>query len=141
MKQKIDNSSGFTLIEVLIAGLILVFGLLAMGTFLGNLTTRNASNERKTMATSIAQQKIEDLRNQAQTIDLTAADSNNLVGIAKDQYGNGTNAYTGATGETYRLMWTIDASDPLLPDELSVTVSWVATGNSQVTIDTLINNE
>ncbi len=138
MKQKIDNSSGFTLIEVLIAGLILVFGLLAMGTFLGNLVTRNAGNEHKTMATSIAQQKIEDLRNQARQVDLTVADSN-AVGIAIDTSGAELGA-SPQSGEIYTLTWTVDDTVLTTPDDIAVTVAWDAVGNSQVVINTYINN-
>lgn len=142
MKQKIDNSSGFTMIEVLIAILVLTFGLLAMGTFLGNMVSQNAKNEHKTMATSIAQHKIEDLRNEALQTDLVAADSSNVspnTAIAYDSSGAEIGP-TGTAGEIYTLSWTIDDSVITTPDEIQVRVDWDAIGNSQVVINTYINN-
>ncbi|MCH7498720.1 MAG: prepilin-type N-terminal cleavage/methylation domain-containing protein, partial [Nitrospinae bacterium] len=54
MKSKINNASGFTLIELLIAALIITGGMVTMASFLGNLVNKNATNERKTMATVMA---------------------------------------------------------------------------------------
>ena len=126
MKQRIDNSSGFTLIEVLIASVILVFGLLAMVSFLGNLVNRNATNERKTMAVSIAEEKIEDLRNTALKTDIINTDS-------------GTDTVNTAAGPFTRT-WTITEDFVSLSDQIEVEVDWNGVGNTQVTIKTLINN-
>lgn len=143
MKQRIDNASGFTLIEVLIAAIIIVFGLLAMGTFLGSLVNKNASNERKTMATSIAQQKIEDLRTESLTNDLSSADDNS-VGEAIDKSGGKIGASPHASpqpGEIYTLTWSIDETDPNTPDVITVSVNWGdSTASSIVTMQTYINN-
>ena len=101
MKSKTNNASGFTLIELLIAAMIITGGMVTMASFLGNLVTTNATNERKTMAAVMVQQKIEDLRNDALKIDLTAAD-------------NGTDAFTTVAGP-FTLTWTINAaSNPYL---------------------------
>ncbi len=126
MKQTINNSSGFTLIEVLIASVIIVFGLLAMASFLGTLVSKNAANERKTMATMIAEEKIEDLRNDALKIDLTAADNSN-------------DTVATAAG-TFTRTWTIVEDFAGLTDQLTVLVDWEGVGNSEVTLITLINN-
>lgn len=124
MKSKINNASGFTLIELLIAALIITGGMVTMASFLGSLVSNNASNERKTMATVIAQQKIEDLRNDALKTDLTAADS-------------GTDSITTDAGPFTRT-WTTDASSN--PVQITVVVNWEGRGNSQFTIVTLVNN-
>ena len=124
MKSKINNASGFTLIELLIAALIITGGMVTMASFLGNLVNKNATNERKTMATVMAQQKIEDLRNDALKIDLTAAN-------------NGTDAITTDAGPFTRT-WTIDASSN--PNLITVVVDWEGPGNSQFTMVTLIND-
>ena len=122
MKQTINNSSGFTLIEVLVASVILVFGLLAMASFLGNMVSKNAANERKTTATVLAEEKIEDLRNDALQIDLTAADnSTDTIGL-------------------YTRTWTIVEDFASLSDQITVLVDWDGAGNTQVTLTTLINN-
>ena len=49
MKQ-MNNQNGFTLIEILIAAVIIASGLVAMGVFLGNYVSKNAQNEHRTMA-------------------------------------------------------------------------------------------
>ena len=126
MKQRIDNASGVTVIEVIIAAVIILFGLLAMATFLGNLMSKNSDNERKTMATTIAEEKIENLRGDALTVDTTNAD-------------NATDTLTTADGTSTRT-WTITEDFSGLADQVSVLVDWDGTGNSQVTIVTLINN-
>lgn len=125
MKQTINNSSGFTLIEVLIAAVIIVFGMLAMGTFLASLISNNSTNERKTMATVLAQDKIEDLRSEALKNDLTAADDSSDT----------VNTAAGPFART----WTIDDSSN--PNQITVLVDWDGgTGISQVTLVTLIND-
>lgn len=143
MKQKIDNSSGFTLIEVLIAAAIIAFGMLAMGSFLGSLVNKNAANERKTMATALAESKIEDLRNDAanqDSGDFDATDSN-TVGRAINRDGVDVGV-SGAVGsdEMYTLTWLIVEDFAGLADGIQVTVDWDGLGNSQVTARTLVNN-
>ncbi len=126
MKSKINNASGFTLIELLIAALIIIGGMVTMASFLGSLVSNNASNERKTMATVMAQQKIDDLRNDALQTDLTAAN-------------NGTDAITTDAGPFTR-SWTIIEDSIGLLDQITVVIAWEGRGNSQVTLSTLINN-
>ncbi len=126
MKSKINNASGFTLIELLVAAVIIVFGLLAIATFLGNLVGKNSANERKTIATVLAEEKIEDLRNDALKIDLTAAD-------------NGNETITTAAGPFTRT-WTIVEDFASLSDQITVLVDWEGRGKSEVTLVTLISN-
>jgi len=126
MKSKINNASGFTLIELLVAAVIIVFGLLAIATFLGNLVGKNAANERKTIATILAEEKIEDLRNDALTTDITAAD-------------NGNDTITTAAGPFTRT-WTIVEDFASLSDRITVLVDWEGRGKSEVTLITLISN-
>jgi len=125
MKSNINNASGFTLIELLIAAMIITGGMVTMASFLGSLVTKNATNERKTMATVMAQQKIEDLRNDALKTDLTTS--------------TGTETITTDAGPFTRT-WTITEDFTGLLDQISVVVDWEGLGNSQVTMVTLINN-
>ncbi|TDJ50066.1 MAG: type II secretion system protein [Nitrospina sp.] len=126
MKSKINNAAGFTLIELLVAAVIIVFGLLAIATFLGNLVGKNTANERKTIATVLAEEKIEDLRNDALKIDLTAAD-------------NGNDTITTDAGPFTRT-WTIVEDFASLSDQITVLVDWEGRGKSEVTLVTLISN-
>jgi prepilin-type N-terminal cleavage/methylation domain-containing protein len=129
MKQKIDNSSGFTLIEVLIAAVIITFGMLAMGTFLGSLVSKNSINERKTIATLLAQDKIEDLRRQALKTDLTSAD-------------NSVSPHETITTDAgpFNRSWTIAEDFAGLSDQITIVIDWEGPGNSDFTLTTLIND-
>ncbi|MDH5764134.1 MAG: prepilin-type N-terminal cleavage/methylation domain-containing protein [Nitrospinota bacterium] len=125
MNPKLKNESGFTLIELLIAAVIITGGMVTMASFMGGLVSKNSFNERKTMATVLAQEKVEELRNDALTTDLTAAN-------------NSTDTITTPAGPFARA-WTIDASSN--PNLITVTVSWQGTGgNTQARLVTLINN-
>ncbi len=129
MKQT-QNQKGFTLIEVLIAAVIISFGMLAMGTFLGNYMNMNTLNERRTNATIAAQEKIEELRTLALTETLlsTDPDHQNLTGEALD---NGLTRF-----------WRI-ADDTADPKQIDVLVSWdgTNTSNNNVSFSTLVNND
>ncbi len=125
MKSNINNASGFTLIELLIAAMIITGGMVTMASFMGSLVSKNANNERKTMATVMAQQKIEDLRNDALKTDLTTS--------------TGTETIT-TYGVPFTRTWTVTEDFTGLLDQISVVVDWEDRGNSQVTMVTLINN-
>ena len=129
--KKTNNQAGFTLIEIIIAALIIVFGMLAMGTFLGSQVNKNSKNERKTYATIIAQGKIEELRNTAL-----------VTGVSSTDDGNDT-ITTGAG--PFTRTWTIDDTTHPLLDQITVQVVWTkaeGTGAganvSQVTLTTQV---
>jgi len=130
MKQ-IDNKAGFTLIEILIATLVIVFGMLAMGTFLGSQVNKNSKNERQTYATVLAQAKIEELRNKALVTGVSSADNNNDT--------------TTTTAGPFTRTWTIDDTTHPLLDQITVQVVWTkaeGTGAgadvSQITLTTQV---
>lgn len=75
------NSDGFTLIEVLVAGLVLVIVLLGVASM--SLTARGELNRsgEQTTATTLVQQHIEWLRNQGyEASDLAAGTTNETLG-------------------------------------------------------------
>jgi prepilin-type N-terminal cleavage/methylation domain-containing protein len=64
MKQKKRHrSSGFTLMEVLIAIVVLSFALLAMATLAGSIMGYNKFADHWTKATTLAEDKIEEFKN------------------------------------------------------------------------------
>ena len=138
MKSKINNASGFTLIELLIAAMIITGGMVTMASFLGTLVSTNATNERKTIATVIAQEQIEILRIMALQTTLTAAMGTPTV-LSRAYGADGLDiGATGTAGEIYTSTNTIN--DAISPKQLTVVVTWVGRGNSQVTMTTLVNN-
>ena len=82
--QNYSNEKGFTLLEMLIATILLSFGLLAYASFSGNLVVQNTKDERKTLAITFAQEKLEDLKNDA--LDGALATSDTAYATADDDY-------------------------------------------------------
>lgn len=133
MKTKYSGESGFTLIEVLVAAVILTMGMMGFGSFLGNLVSKNAMNERRSLATTLAQEKIEELKNTAILGTLTAAlGSPTIADEVLDKDGNAT------AGGMFTRNWVINAATT--PKQINVTVSWVGNGISSVTLATLISD-
>ena len=129
-QRQLNNQSGFTLIEVLIGLAILVMGLLTVNYFLGNLLNKSGQIEASTMATTLAAEKLEDLKNQAL---VTTLSSSNDGSDALDENGN-----TG--GSKYSRSWTITGT-PAQTD-ISVTVSWDNKGTTMSrTLQTRIHQD
>ncbi|MGV7220442.1 MAG: type IV pilus modification PilV family protein [Nitrospinales bacterium] len=121
--KKYTNKNGFTLIEVLIAVVLIGVGLLAFGVFTGNMVVQNTKGERNTQASTYAQEKLEDLRNQALNSALAT--------------GTGTDTLDGI----YTRTWTITGSGGN-PTSIRVTVSYAnntAAGNLSVSYKTIIS--
>lgn len=57
-----NNQEGFTLIELMIAIVILSVGLLGMATLTGSIVQKNKFSNDLTAATTLAQDKLEDVR-------------------------------------------------------------------------------
>ncbi len=134
------NQDGFTLIEVLIAAVIITFGMLAMNAFLGNYMTRNNTNTFRTDSAIFAQEKMEELRTLALQTTLTTAGNTNLTGEALDHNGN-VIGVAGTAGVIYTRFWRVD--DTKDPKQIDVLVSWDGTTTSEknVSFSTLVNND
>lgn len=126
MKTKYSNESGFTLVEVLIAGAISVFGLLVMGSFSESIVSQNSASEYETLAASLAEEKLEDLRGNALVADLTEED-------------NSSDTVTTTAG-TFTRTWTIEEDFASTADRITVLVDWAGKGDTQLSFDTLVNN-
>lgn len=121
-RRNYSSNEGFTLIELLIATVLIVFGLLAFGVFSGNLVVQNTKSERKTQAATYAQEKLEDIKNQALVNTLaTSTGLDHLDGI-------------------YDRTWAITNGGGGAIATVSVTVAWKnsTAGNSSITFQSLI---
>ncbi len=122
-RKNCSSEGGFTLIEMLIAVILIVFGLLSYGVFTGNLVVQNTKGERKTQAATYAQEMLEDLRNQALNTALsTGTGTDNLDGI-------------------YTRSWVITGSSGN-PTSIRVTVQWASNtgpGNLSISYKTLVS--
>jgi type IV pilus modification protein PilV len=99
--------NGFTLIEVLIALVILSISLLALAGLMVQTTRSNSFGNHMTEASTFAQDTFERLR---------ARSFNSMMA--------GTNWVTGATGQVYTRTSTIVRNPNSTEAEATVTISW-----------------
>lgn len=113
MKNKYGNSTGFTLVEVLIALLVFSIGMLGLIKLQGEVTLNSADSRMYTQAVNLAQDKVEELRNYVHQTTYDAYTSN-LDG----------SEITGSNA-TFIRTWDITNNDLDGYQDISVTVSWV----------------
>jgi len=107
------GSKGFSMIEMLIALVILAISLLALAGLMATTTRSNAFGGHMTEAATFAQDKLEELK----TIPWT-----NIVG--------GTDTKPGSTGITYTRTWNVSTLlNPVPPPNdllkaVTITVNW-----------------
>jgi prepilin-type N-terminal cleavage/methylation domain-containing protein len=98
---------GFSLIEVLVALVILSFSLLALAGLMVTTTKNNSFGNHMTEAATFAQDKLEELR---------AIKWENL------NDGNHTDQQPGATGIAYTRNWNVTTKDSL--KTITISVNW-----------------
>lgn len=126
------NGSGFTLIEVLVAIVILSVGLLGMASLTVAIIQENKLSNDLTTATTLAQEKMEDIRNLGYA-GTPASDS-----TVTEDYGN-ISGYPGFKRVTVTDVY--DAGTTWPPDglkDIKVTVSWVYKKTHSVEVKTLL---
>jgi len=101
------KSKGFTLIEVLVALVILSFSLLALAGLMVTTTRNNAFGSHITEAATFAQDKLEELR---------AVKWENLI------EGNHTDQQGGSTGINYTRNWNVTTNGSL--KTITINVNW-----------------
>ena len=104
------NQKGFTLLEFLVAVLILSIGLLGMGTLTGSMMNFNRVAFKSTKAVTLAQDKMEELKG---------------TSYASLSGGNDSESI-------YTRTWTVAADTP--DDDMTtvtVTVTWTSAGDSK----------
>jgi len=110
-----SNEKGFTLIEVLIAMLVLAIGLLSLATLAGTVIRGNSFSNKMTTATTLAQERLEDIQRQG----YASASSNN------ENYGS----IAGYSG--YKRLTSVAANTPATGMKtVTVTVFWDADAHS-----------
>ncbi|MDF1587697.1 MAG: prepilin-type N-terminal cleavage/methylation domain-containing protein [Gammaproteobacteria bacterium] len=139
-----NNTHGFTLIEVMVAVVILAIGLLGLAKFQTELTKSASATKDRAAALALAEQKIEDLRSFARVSapkdgsgndilwDSTTNQTNSVVMafdyIADNQGGRldplAQSEYVTGSGEQLTLTWTLQAAPIVGAKEVLVTVAW-----------------
>jgi type IV pilus assembly protein PilV len=126
--RKTRRQSGFTLLEVLIAVLVIGVGFMATASMQGTSVSGNSRSAFMTAATYLAEDKIEELRNTDYMAITAAGSPENDI----DELGN--------AGGIYSRSWTVVNDSPgLLMKTVAVTVNWEERGvNHTLTITTVI---
>jgi type IV pilus modification protein PilV len=103
----LKKAKGFTLIEVLVALVILSISLLALAGFMVTTTKNNASGAHMTEATTFAQDKLEELK---------MSPWENIV--------SGSDQRKGSTGINYSRNWTVGENETGDLRTISLTINW-----------------
>lgn len=117
MSDDIKNNDGFTLIEIMIAVFLLTTALLATVALTTTIIKSNALSQTATTATTLAKDKIEDLKATAYASLSGGTDSWNAAGTASGTY--------------YTRTWTVTGTSPN-PKTITVTVNWPGNRSRQL---------
>lgn len=144
------DERGFTLVEVLVALVLIISGLIMFAATSGSIMNRNKDSSDKGIAVTLAQDKIEDLKNIARTISLshgiptptTSGSKINpdyvsgaWVSLADEELDSEGNA---AAGNLYKRTWNVTAaSGEYYLYDIDVDVTWNS-GSNTVSLQTQI---
>lgn len=124
------GEGGFSILELLIMVVVLTIGLLGFGSFSGVITDRNENSRKMTIASTLAQDKLEYFK----SLSLGTTLSNALNGTETVN----ASGQADAGGAYYTRTWTISTSGTL--NTITVLVTWTEkTVDHTVTLSTLIN--
>lgn len=129
-KKELLNEKGFSLLEVLIALVILALGLLALGNMQVMGIGGNASGQKMTTATTLAQDAMEGLTNVPyNTVDLRAGVDGTAGNFDNDypEFNNGVVAASKTfMGVNYVRTYMVDRDYPFAGETMTiqVTVNW-----------------
>jgi type IV pilus assembly protein PilV len=115
----LHDQTGFTLIEVLIAMALLSFGLLSVASMQVVAIRVNTSSQRLTLATTLVQDKVEELM----ALPFTHADLVDTTPVETFQSYTTTNSPPG-----YTLTWQVDVNAAGDGKTVIVTAGWMKYG-------------
>jgi len=123
MRRLHDDNSGFTLIEVLVAIVILTVGLLGTAGLIIEIIKGNQVSKRISTATVLAQDKMEEIKG---------------AGYAGADAEAGTEPYGGVDFPLYKRITDVAPGNPTAGmKKITVTVYWNS-DNSQVELQTIL---
>jgi len=121
------RSSGFTLLEALIALLVLSFGMLCVGLFQARLASGSDIAKQRSEATRFAQQKMECLRSFSQIASAAAASENCLGALAASSWADtrsGSDTPNSETNASFTRSWTVAGTAGDLLRSVTARVGW-----------------
>jgi len=116
------NSNGFTLIEILVALVILSISLLALAGLMVTTTKNNSFGSHMTEAATLAQDKLEELR-AVRWLDIPE--------------GTGSDQKSGATGISYARNWDVTANGTL--KAITITINWQDKANHSIRLVSVLS--
>jgi len=118
----LKKTKGFTLIEVMIALIILSFSLLALAGLMVTTTKNNSFGNHMTEAATFAQDKLEELR-----------------AVRWDTINEGTNTdlQNGSTGINYTRNWGVVTNKSL--KTVTITINWQDKGNHSIRLTSVLS--
>ena len=123
----LNKQKGFTLIEILIALVILSISLLGLASLMAMTTKNNSFGSHVTEAVTIAQDKLEEFR----------AVRSQAPPLGDIPDGPGQDQKTGSTGINYARNWNVVTNGSLRT--ITVTISWNDRTNHSVRLFSVIN--
>jgi len=146
-----NSQRGFTLIEVMIAAIVLAVGLLGLAKFQAELTRSASATKERTVALALAEKKVEDLRAFSQKnkpvdaagndINWSAGDTTGVMAyeyIADNEGGRlipgAQAAYKNDSGEQLTLSWALEAAPIANAQEVVINVAWTDQENETHTV-------
>jgi prepilin-type N-terminal cleavage/methylation domain-containing protein len=123
MSQRRSSEAGFTFIEMLQALSLSAIGLLALSSLTIGTIHANAKARRMTIAATLAQAKMEEIRN-----------------LPYAAIGEGSDQVTDS-GVPYSRTWTVCVNCPVEGTrEVTLTVQWPDQGTQSIKLETIISN-
>jgi type IV pilus assembly protein PilV len=115
-KLMMRTQQGQGLIEILITAVVIIIAVVALLNFQGNLAYNDSLVQARALATTLAEQKIEQLR------DFNVLTTQSPY-TAYQNIASGSSTYAGPT-TTYTITWTVTTVASPSYKTLNVTVSW-----------------
>lgn len=141
---RLANEQGFTLIEALLAMVILVIGIFAVMGTTGTVMDKNENSRKSSIAMTLAQDKIESIKGVSQAWLLDGADGLDSPGLVTGVWtANAGGETIDSEGNTvasgYARSWTItDIATENFLFGVSVTMTWQDNGTKTLQLDTQI---
>ncbi len=121
-KQANKNESGYTLIECLMAIVVLTVGFSAFMTLQGNVVSKSSAAEQKSIALNLVQEKLEELKTQGLSTALENSDSGSDI------------------LEGYERTWTISNGGEGNLTSINVMAKWNGpAGDDSVSLNTVVS--
>lgn len=138
-----SRGAGFALIEAMVAGLVMAFGMLALVSMQINLSRNADVAKSRTEAMRLAQEKMEELRSFTVITPTPVTDTWSTT-KAWDNMAATAGSDTIATNNTYTRTWEFGSGNVTSPNVMKtahVTVSWTDRANEDqsVTISSIIS--